>query len=355
MSSLQRGERRVTFYAQSLGVKLNRGPDGRVRVMEVRHNNNDHHHHHNDDSLRQGDIDVGDVLREVVGIIDMRHKQVSNKVWGEVIRTIKVAPRPLVFVLFSGDEDVLSNKAASSDVGVEVDAFDPFHLAHSGGGNSGNENVDSNRNHHRKLFSSKKSGGTGASSRGQHTKGSHSKDSSSNDRRTRSLTPPRSIVPSIFGLGRHTSRGADSSSNNNHSSMNRSAGKSKGTNSAQALIQGAACIVPKELRELGGGGGGQLQEYGSHQPYGNHNNNWETQIECADIQQMLLVSQISLDEDLLEFQQEENQGRYVDGSDIPATTDPRKYYQEEHKEDEPGSRQGSAGARRQRNPRRLSF
>ena len=334
-------ERRVTFFSQSLGIKLQRGADGKVRVIEVKPNSPDH----------QGEIYVGDVLCEVQGIVDLRDRPISNQLWGDVIRTIKVAPRPLVFVMGAD----FPPAGSSGDVGVECE-FDPFGLHHANS-SGGNENVDSNQqNHHRRMLTgatSKKSGGTAT------TKGSKS-NSSSVVRRTRSLTPPRNIIPSLFGR-------KDSNGTNSAAMKNSSNGGSTNKNSAQATVaknfqKATACLIPQELRELSGGGGGSnqpyLQEYDTRGLHDSVNSsNWETQIECKDFQQMLLVSNISLDDELLDFQEEEN-ARYDSGAAYSqqgsGATANRRYYQEEHKEDPP-SHQPYLGARKKTTVRRTSF
>ena len=70
-----RGERRITFFSQALGIKLQRGADGLVRVIEVKPNGPHHHH--------EGDVCVGDVLREVRGIVDLRRTPNKHMSFGQ--------------------------------------------------------------------------------------------------------------------------------------------------------------------------------------------------------------------------------------------------------------------------------
>jgi hypothetical protein len=84
-------ERDVVFLSEALGIKLNRGPDGVVRVIEV-----------SPDVpvspiARQGNIEVGDVIREAAGV-DIR-RPITNIMWGDTVALIKMAPRPIVLVV----------------------------------------------------------------------------------------------------------------------------------------------------------------------------------------------------------------------------------------------------------------
>jgi tetratricopeptide (TPR) repeat protein len=84
-------ERNVVFLSEALGIKLNRGPDGIVRVMDV-----------SPDApgspiARQGDLFKGDVVREAGGV-DIR-RPITNIMWGDTVALIKMAPRPIVLVV----------------------------------------------------------------------------------------------------------------------------------------------------------------------------------------------------------------------------------------------------------------
>ena len=84
-------EREVVFLSEALGIKLNRGPDGVVRVIEV-----------SPDSpgspiVREGIIEVGDAVREAAGV-DIR-RPITNIMWGDTVALIKMAPRPIALVV----------------------------------------------------------------------------------------------------------------------------------------------------------------------------------------------------------------------------------------------------------------
>jgi hypothetical protein len=84
-------EREVLFLSEALGIKLNRGPDGIVRVIEV-----------SPEVLgspiaREGDIGVGDLIREAAGV-DLR-RPITNVMWGDTVALVKMAPRPIVLVV----------------------------------------------------------------------------------------------------------------------------------------------------------------------------------------------------------------------------------------------------------------
>ena len=84
-------ERDVEFLSEALGIKLNRGPDGIVRVIEVSPNVP------GSPIARNGNIYVGDVIREAAGV-DIR-RPITNIMWGDTVALIKMAPRPIVLVV----------------------------------------------------------------------------------------------------------------------------------------------------------------------------------------------------------------------------------------------------------------
>lgn len=84
-------EREVVFMSEALGIKLNRGPDGIVRVIEVSPDVED------SPISREGTIEVGDVIREAAGV-DIR-RPITNIMWGDTVALIKMAPRPIVLVV----------------------------------------------------------------------------------------------------------------------------------------------------------------------------------------------------------------------------------------------------------------
>lgn len=84
-------ERDVVFLSEALGIKLNRGPDGVVRVIEVSPEVP------GSPIAREGKIEVGDVIREAAGV-DIR-RPITNIMWGDTVALIKMAPRPIVLVV----------------------------------------------------------------------------------------------------------------------------------------------------------------------------------------------------------------------------------------------------------------
>ena len=84
-------EREVIFLSEALGIKLNRGPDGVVRVIEVSPDIP------GSPIAREGIIEMGDVIREAAGV-DIR-RPITNIMWGDTVALIKMAPRPIVLVV----------------------------------------------------------------------------------------------------------------------------------------------------------------------------------------------------------------------------------------------------------------
>lgn len=84
-------ERDVVFLSESLGIKLNRGSDGMVRVLWVAPASA------SSPVARQGKIDVGDVVREAAGV-DLR-RPITNIMWGDTVALIKMAPRPITLTV----------------------------------------------------------------------------------------------------------------------------------------------------------------------------------------------------------------------------------------------------------------
>lgn len=82
-------ERQVLFHALSLGITLNRGIDGYVRVVSASKVD--------DDQVRDGDIFAGDIIREV-NDVDLR-MPIDMAVWKMTIALMKKAPRPLRMML----------------------------------------------------------------------------------------------------------------------------------------------------------------------------------------------------------------------------------------------------------------
>jgi tetratricopeptide (TPR) repeat protein len=84
-------EREIVFLSEALGIKLNRGPDGIVRVIDVSRDVA------GSPIAREGNIEVGDVIREAAGV-DIR-RPITNIMWGDTVALIKMAPRPIVLVV----------------------------------------------------------------------------------------------------------------------------------------------------------------------------------------------------------------------------------------------------------------
>lgn len=84
-------EREVEFLSEALGIKLNRGSDGIVRVIEVSPDVP------GSPIVRKGTIEVGDVIREAAGV-DIR-RPLTNIMWGDTVALIKMAPRPIILVV----------------------------------------------------------------------------------------------------------------------------------------------------------------------------------------------------------------------------------------------------------------
>lgn len=84
-------ERRVVFLSEAMGIKLNRGPDGVVRVLSVVEDTP------GSTVVRNGDIQPGDIIREAAGV-DIR-RPITNIMWGDTVALIKMAPRPVTLVV----------------------------------------------------------------------------------------------------------------------------------------------------------------------------------------------------------------------------------------------------------------
>jgi len=109
-------EREVLFHTDSLGIKLSRHTDGYVRILSVTPYRAAKKNYHpsgsgnnavvgsnNEDEddeqhkIRTGDIYAGDVVREVCGV-DLRYP-IDSAVWKMTVGLMKMAPRPLQFVV----------------------------------------------------------------------------------------------------------------------------------------------------------------------------------------------------------------------------------------------------------------
>ena len=87
-------ERLVTFYSESLGIRLNRGAsDGIVRVVAVKDVDADP----GSPVAREGHVELGDIVREAAGV-DLR-RPVTGVMWSDTVALIKISPRPLELIL----------------------------------------------------------------------------------------------------------------------------------------------------------------------------------------------------------------------------------------------------------------
>lgn len=84
-------ERTVIFLSDAMGIKLNRGTDGLVRVISVADLPP------GSPILRKGDIRAGDLIREAGGV-DLR-RPITATMWGDTVALIKMAPRPLEIIV----------------------------------------------------------------------------------------------------------------------------------------------------------------------------------------------------------------------------------------------------------------
>ena len=82
-------ERSVVCISEGLGLKLNRGSDGIVRVLSV----TDADAPENAHIVRRGEVLVGDVVREAAGV-DLR-RPITNVMWGDTVALLRMAPRPI--------------------------------------------------------------------------------------------------------------------------------------------------------------------------------------------------------------------------------------------------------------------
>lgn len=109
-SSIATGpERVVTFLSDAMGIKLNRGNDGLIRVISVADLPP------GSPILRKGKIETGDLVREAGGV-DLR-RPITATMWGDTVALIKMAPRPLTVIVakemtsvFNGSPKVTQQK-----------------------------------------------------------------------------------------------------------------------------------------------------------------------------------------------------------------------------------------------------
>ena len=89
-TTLKLGPERVVIFGDGpMGVKLNRGPDGVVRVLSTSQSYERH--------ILEGEISVGDVVREMANV-DLR-RPLTNIMWGDTVALIRMSPRPITLVV----------------------------------------------------------------------------------------------------------------------------------------------------------------------------------------------------------------------------------------------------------------
>jgi len=84
-------ERTIFFGEGALGVKLNRGSDGMVRILSTSVETGAAI------APRRGNIEAGDIVREASGV-DLR-RPITNIMWGDTVALIKMTPRPIAFIV----------------------------------------------------------------------------------------------------------------------------------------------------------------------------------------------------------------------------------------------------------------
>lgn len=120
-------ERDILFLSEALGIKLNRGPDGIVRVIEVSPEMP------GSPIAREGNIEVGDVIREAAGV-DIR-RPITNIMWGDTVALVKMAPRPITLVVAKE----LSGSIMDQRMLAAQNALSPTSAAHFFPSNSSTE------------------------------------------------------------------------------------------------------------------------------------------------------------------------------------------------------------------------
>lgn len=114
-------EREIFFFSESLGIKLNRGPDGIVRVLSVSKET--------PGSLvaRKGEIQAGDVVREAAGV-DIR-RPITNIMWGDTVALIRLSPRPIALIVAKELSEVPGAVAEQRRLAEEEEARASFAAA----------------------------------------------------------------------------------------------------------------------------------------------------------------------------------------------------------------------------------
>ena len=102
-------ERTVIFLSDAMGIKLNRGTDGLIRVLSVANLPP------GSPILRKGEICTGDLVREAGGV-DLR-RPITATMWGDTVALIKMAPRPFLLIVAKEITNELRDGPASGGAG----------------------------------------------------------------------------------------------------------------------------------------------------------------------------------------------------------------------------------------------
>mmetsp|Transcript_62184 Transcript_62184/g.93882 ORF Transcript_62184/g.93882 Transcript_62184/m.93882 type:complete len:659 (+) Transcript_62184:42-2018(+) len=129
-------EREVLFLSEALGIKLNRGPDGVVRVIDVSPEVP------GSPIARKGHIAVGDVIREAAGV-DIR-RPITNIMWGDTVALIKMAPRPIVLIVaeeLNGTGSIVNQRKNAAANALSPTSSSHFFPSNSSGDESVREHL----------------------------------------------------------------------------------------------------------------------------------------------------------------------------------------------------------------------
>jgi len=89
-STLKLGpERTVIFGEGPMGIKLNRGPDGIIRVLSTSQSYQR--------NILEGSINVGDIVREMANV-ELR-RPLTNIMWGDTVALIRMSLRPITLIV----------------------------------------------------------------------------------------------------------------------------------------------------------------------------------------------------------------------------------------------------------------
>jgi hypothetical protein len=117
-----------------LGIKLNRGNDGIVRVLSVSPETP------GSKVARSGSIEAGDVIREAAGV-DIR-RPITNIMWGDTIALIKIAPRPITLVVAKELSEVPPSVLEERERALAEETMSPASMASSRGEAKEDEEYD---------------------------------------------------------------------------------------------------------------------------------------------------------------------------------------------------------------------